>query len=457
MTNTLSRMKKFSIVALSLLMISSLVKGQLSEFTWDTGATATDCHRAAVGPDAQSWSSLATQIPTAVNLNGLAPGVRNSGFPCGFLGNPGSNSSCRDELDFYIEHPTNTGYFNVNSIELSIDYRSYEIAANLFTRGRSIRMGLDNWSGGILYIMYRVDNGSGGFTEVGGPMNTGTNGFVGAGAGQTFWTAPIGDGVWHNYRFVYDQASGIGEVFVDNISRWRSDGAPCFCATPGRALYWGGAPNGFTLGERMDAEGNVTPILDNAIIREPVVLPATLSYFNGEVQGADVVLNWGTLTETNNRSFTIERLVDNMEFEDLGTLPGAGTTNNPQDYTFTDRNPRNGTNLYRIRQTDLNGAITHYQVISVEVDLKANDLITVHPNPVSDQQRIAVRFEAPSAGMGQAQVIDLSGKIIRRMDVELQDGFNELEFDLHNLPPAVYLIKINAQGRNYTEKFLKLK
>ena len=73
-----------------------------------------------------------------------------------------------------------------------------------------------------------------------------------------------------------------------------------------------------------------------------------------DARQVDVV--WNTKNEGNYTNFTIERSTDNGEsYQVLGGLTAAdqGT------YSFLDKNPANGTNLYRLRQEDLNNNISY--------------------------------------------------------------------------------------------------
>lgn len=90
-------------------------------------------------------------------------------------------------------------------------------------------------------------------------------------------------------------------------------------------------------------------------------LPIELSYFSGRVTAQGTVeLLWGTLSETNNYGFEVER--DGMV---LSFIAGYGTTSEPHDYIFIDRNPQRRFHSYRLKQIDLDGSVWWSHVVRV--------------------------------------------------------------------------------------------
>ena len=86
------------------------------------------------------------------------------------------------------------------------------------------------------------------------------------------------------------------------------------------------------------------------------ILPVELISFTAKSVIEDgknmVVLNWTTLSETNNDYYTIERSSDGMHFEELSRVQGAGTTTDISTYYAADENPFMGVSYYRLKQTD---------------------------------------------------------------------------------------------------------
>lgn len=82
------------------------------------------------------------------------------------------------------------------------------------------------------------------------------------------------------------------------------------------------------------------------------VLSVSLISFSGEnIEGRNV-LNWITKSEDNNDYFTIERSIDGVYFENIGTVKALNTGTM---YEFTDETFQDTINYYRLSQTDFNG------------------------------------------------------------------------------------------------------
>ncbi|MDA0196847.1 MAG: VCBS repeat-containing protein [Bacteroidetes bacterium] len=95
------------------------------------------------------------------------------------------------------------------------------------------------------------------------------------------------------------------------------------------------------------------------------VLPVELVSFSGKAGNESIVLDWVTATEVNNDRFEIERSVDGANWDVVGTVVGAGSSEDFLTYEFTDRRPVIGINYYRLRQVDFDGAHEYHKAIFV--------------------------------------------------------------------------------------------
>ncbi|MBK9288296.1 MAG: hypothetical protein IPN38_11585 [Flavobacteriales bacterium] len=77
------------------------------------------------------------------------------------------------------------------------------------------------------------------------------------------------------------------------------------------------------------------------------------------------MLRWNTASELNNDHFTIERSVDGQRWAALGTVLGAGTTQQSSYYAYTDREVLDPLVYYRLQQTDRDGTSTTSDMVAV--------------------------------------------------------------------------------------------
>ncbi len=206
----------------------------------------------------------------------------------------------------------------------------------------------------------------------------------------------------------------------------------------------GKCPSDFDWDPQLDA----TPGVLNAL---QAVLPVELLDFKASIIDEDVLLQWQTATEINNDYMAIERSADGRHFEEIGWLPGAGTTYEPQSYQMWDKSPLSGVNYYRLRQVDFDGTVTYHKVISVRFDGEVGDA-TIYPT-VADQE-LTVVYGSPASGEGQVDVVDLNGRVVLSLDVSEGDISMILPIgDLHN---GHYILRIEYQNESIIKRFLKM-
>ncbi len=101
-------------------------------------------------------------------------------------------------------------------------------------------------------------------------------------------------------------------------------------------------------------------------------LPIELLSFDAHNDGATVLLEWRTATETDNHYFTIERSTDGISYSDLLNTPGAGTSQTAIDYKAHDAEPVAGVSYYRLRQTDFDGSSAVSDAVAVHRHTASN-------------------------------------------------------------------------------------
>lgn len=189
------------------------------------------------------------------------------------------------------------------------------------------------------------------------------------------------------------------------------------------------------------------------------VLPILLVDFTANYQNKQVILNWKTATEINNKQFNIERSIDGIRFEKIGTVLGAINSNDTKLYNFIDNAfPKVNKLYYRLVQVDLNDNIkySHTRVVVLPDHLSTEiDITQIAPNPVVNVVTIKV-----ASGIDNAiiiKVVDTQGKLIINTTKAVKKGDNYLPFDMSNLPKGLYFFEMitSAEGKKVTAKILK--
>jgi len=159
-------------------------------------------------------------------------------------------------------------------------------------------------------------------------------------------------------------------------------------------------------------------------------------------------LAWSTASESNNKQFIISRSDDGITFIRIATKAGAGNSSAKHHYTFQDYDPANGTNYYRLEQQDFDGLITDHGIKAVNFSFGAPDLI-IYPNPTANTAY--AKFE-PGI-YHTAELMNVNGAIINKNTIGKTD--HTTNFDLLDLPSAVYLIRLIGKGGNSVKQVVK--
>ncbi len=144
-------------------------------------------------------------------------------------------------------------------------------------------------------------------------------------------------------------------------------------------------------------------------------LPVTLSSFTAKpTTDNKVALAWVTSSESVNKGFSIERQEEGSgKFQSLGFIASKAVGGNSQTtlaYSFKDVTAKNGTNMYRLVQEDLDGTKSYSEVRVVK--LNGQSVSMVFPNPSNGAVNISRTADGKKMNI---QVIDQSGRIISQV------------------------------------------
>ncbi len=185
------------------------------------------------------------------------------------------------------------------------------------------------------------------------------------------------------------------------------------------------------------------------------ILPVELISFTAKSVIEDgknmVVLNWTTLSETNNDYYTIERSSDGMHFEELSRVQGAGTTTDISTYYAADENPFMGVSYYRLKQTDFDGRTERFDMVPVEI---SSDLsgVSVYPNPAKEELTISFRSNEIREDYS-VMVYSAVGQVIHQQAIVASKGSNAVKLNTSVLPSGMYFLTIGAGGDYQKLKF----
>ena len=140
-------------------------------------------------------------------------------------------------------------------------------------------------------------------------------------------------------------------------------------------------------------------------------------------------LFWSTASEFNNSGWNILRSKDGIAWESIGWVGGKENTIQERIYDFTDPQPMNGLNYYRLKQIDYDGTTFHSDVKFLNFQ---TDEVSINPNPVSCKLYIS-----GSHDNSIYSIIDINGRTIAQGTIT-----NEF-IDVSGLGAGSYVLSVD--------------
>ena len=188
-----------------------------------------------------------------------------------------------------------------------------------------------------------------------------------------------------------------------------------------------------------------------------VALPATITHFAGQKSTTSNLLSWIKSQEQNNDHFNLQYSTDGINFETIANVKTNAQQGNSAidlQYHYEHLTPRFGHNYYRLQQVDIDQhSAIHSQVVDI---IRGNDqsALSVYPNPARDI--IHLELNVPSAQNTLIKIMDMSGRIVKQVQVISQEGINQYEVSISDLANGLYTFQLyKNQTLAYTGKIQK--
>jgi hypothetical protein len=170
-----------------------------------------------------------------------------------------------------------------------------------------------------------------------------------------------------------------------------------------------------------------------------VSLPIELLSFSAQQSNETVHLGWKTATETNNDYFTLQRSIDGVDWSDIYTRSGVGTTTIEHFYSYIDNETSsNQIVYYRLIQTDYDGNFTFSDVISVSPQQEVYSF-SVFPNPTSGN--VTISIDNSLQALATIAIINEWGENIYNSNI-----FQSV-IPFSDTPNGIYYVKITIGSR----------
>lgn len=200
---------------------------------------------------------------------------------------------------------------------------------------------------------------------------------------------------------------------------------------------------------KVEAADNIFFDISNTNFNITAATPVELSAFRVIKTKSGVNIEWETVTETNNRGFSIERSKDKKNFEGVTFVNGYGSSVEKKQYSYFDKSVNSGVYSYRLKQIDNDGTFKYSNVVDIDLGTPVNfSLMQNYPNPFNPTTNIG--FNLPSSASVTLIITDLLGNQVSEVyNGTLNEGRHSIEFNAVNMSSGVYFYTLIAESEGF--------
>ena len=172
------------------------------------------------------------------------------------------------------------------------------------------------------------------------------------------------------------------------------------------------------------------------------VLPIELAYFESQISGNAVQLNWAKADEDGSTDFQLEHSMDQNQWHTLTYEKSRLPDEEENVYSYLHQNPSAGMNYYRLKMVDGNGGVDYSEELSVFMD----QTVEAYPVPARSTIRFANITFTQAARL---KILDIQGRLVR------EEIIGKPEVNVSDLSPGVYSLYLNYEGKSSYLKIVK--
>ncbi|MCL2328331.1 MAG: T9SS type A sorting domain-containing protein [Bacteroidetes bacterium] len=179
------------------------------------------------------------------------------------------------------------------------------------------------------------------------------------------------------------------------------------------------------------------------------LLPIELTRFIATATTDNTVLiTWETGSETNNDYFSLYRSFNGIDFTEIATIAGAGTSSKVQNYDFYDHTTGSSSIVYyKLKQTDYNGATTISNIIWVYTETAGQNFEIIKLQNHNGTVSMELQFSS-----NEQQIINIYS--LKNILVHSQTITNTLSETVYiqNLSKGIYVVECVSNNKKQSKK-----
>lgn len=184
------------------------------------------------------------------------------------------------------------------------------------------------------------------------------------------------------------------------------------------------------------------------------VLPVTLISFTASLQGENnVLLQWSTASELNNKGFEIEMSRTGKTFQKVGFVMGNGTTRANHHYQSLLTNLSAGVSYFRLKIIDMDDSFTYSTLRHVTLTNAPQVVVNIFPNPITGTE-VYMNLLNDDHKSAHVKIMNTLGGVIH--SIHYTNYGSPIKIEMPEAP-GMYIFEITAaNGVVVFNKVLKL-
>ncbi len=223
-----------------------------------------------------------------------------------------------------------------------------------------------------------------------------------------------------------------GGTLSNNTYKWFIIGQPDSATIPGDSVFYP-SQNGQYFASVINSICTDL-VLNTDTIDVEIVLPVTITNLKAQQQSNNIKIDWSSLTEINIASYEVQRSANAYAFSGIGSINAKGNGTAQQNYSFSDLQPLNGNNYYRLKAIDKNGSITYSNIVLINIS-GDKTFTVIYPVPAKDILHIQTN------GSTSFSLITQAGKILLSTNINGNGSMN-----VGGFAAGLYYLKNNSNG-----------
>lgn len=183
------------------------------------------------------------------------------------------------------------------------------------------------------------------------------------------------------------------------------------------------------------------------------VLPVQFLPVTAREDGQQVVLAWGTTSETNSDRFELKRSSDGVLFnETIGSLPAKGSSATITTYQLIDPTPQPSWNFYQVWQFDKDGRQTRSNIARINMAGTVSTAV-LHPNPA--HSTVTLDYVAAKREVIQLMIVDVNGAVLARSVFAVHPGKNTTTFPVAQYARGIYYLHLVGKSERIIRRLIR--